>query len=55
MQSTLYRICIRGRVTERLGSALEGMRLEDGATEIALLVKSATSHSFTDSSTGSVT
>ena len=29
----MYRICIRGRVTERLGSALEGMRLEAGATE----------------------
>jgi hypothetical protein len=35
MQSTTYRICIRGRVTERLGSALEGMRLEAGATESA--------------------
>ena len=35
MQSTMYRICIRGRVTERLGSALEGMRLESGATESA--------------------
>jgi hypothetical protein len=33
MQPTTYRICIRGRVTERLGSALEGMRLEAGATE----------------------
>ena len=33
MQPTMYRICIRGRVTERLGSALEGMRLEAGATE----------------------
>lgn len=33
MQPTIYRICIRGRVTERLGSALEGMRLEAGATE----------------------
>lgn len=33
MQSTVYRICIRGRLTERLGSALEGMRLEAGATE----------------------
>ena len=35
MQSTMYRICIRGRVTERFGSALEGMRLEVGATESA--------------------
>ena len=33
MQPTTYRICIRGRVTERLGSALEGMRFEAGATE----------------------
>jgi hypothetical protein len=33
MQSTMYRICIRGRLTERLGSALEGMRLEAGASE----------------------
>jgi hypothetical protein len=27
----MYRICIQGRLTERLGSALEGMRLEAGA------------------------
>ena len=33
MQPTTYQICVRGRVTERLGSALEGMRLEPGATE----------------------
>jgi hypothetical protein len=33
VQPTMYRIFIRGRVTERLGSALEGMRLEAGATE----------------------
>lgn len=33
MQSTMYRICIRGRLTERLGSALDGMRLEAGASE----------------------
>ncbi len=33
MQSTMYRICIRGRLTERFGSALEGMRLVPGATE----------------------
>lgn len=32
MQPTMYEICIRGRVTERLGSALEGMRLESGTT-----------------------
>jgi hypothetical protein len=33
VQPTMYRICIRGRVTEPLGSVLEGMRLEAGATE----------------------
>jgi hypothetical protein len=33
MQPTMYRICIRGRVTERLGSALEGMRLEAGVAD----------------------
>jgi hypothetical protein len=33
VQPTMYRICIRGCVTERLGSALEGMRLEAGASE----------------------
>lgn len=33
MQSMMYRICIRGRVTERLRSALEGMRLEAGTAE----------------------
>lgn len=35
MQRTMYRICIRGRLTERLGTALEGMRLEAGTTETA--------------------
>jgi hypothetical protein len=33
VQPTMYQICIRGCVTERLGSALEGMRFEAGATE----------------------
>ena len=33
MHATMYRICIRGCVTERVGSALEGMRLETGAAE----------------------
>ena len=36
-EPTMYQICIRGRVTERLGSALEGMRLESGATETAFI------------------
>lgn len=31
MQPTMYQICIRGRVTERLGSSLEGMRFEAGS------------------------
>jgi hypothetical protein len=30
VQPTMYWICSRGRMTERLGSALEGMRLEAG-------------------------
>jgi len=33
VQRTVYQICIRGRLTERLGSALEGMRPEAGAAE----------------------
>src|SRR4051812_38110623 len=33
MQATVYRICIRGCLTERIGSALEGMRLETGEDE----------------------
>jgi len=30
MQPTVYRIRVRGRLTERFGSALEGMRLQPG-------------------------
>ncbi len=33
MQATMYRICIRGCVTERIGSAFEGMHLQTGAAE----------------------
>jgi hypothetical protein len=33
VQPTMYQICIRGHLTERLGSALEGMSLKSGATE----------------------
>jgi hypothetical protein len=33
VRPTMYHICVRGRVTERLGSALEGMRLETGTAE----------------------
>lgn len=32
MEPTMYRICVRGRISERLGSALEGMHLEPGTT-----------------------
>jgi hypothetical protein len=35
VQPTMYRICIRGRVSERLGSALEGMCPEVGPTDTA--------------------
>ena len=49
MQPTTYRMCIRGRVTERRGSALEGMRLEAGATETVFTGESVTSQRFTDS------
>ena len=35
MEQTRYRICVRGRVSERLGSALGGMRREAGAIETA--------------------
>jgi hypothetical protein len=37
MQPTVYRICVGGRVTERLGSALEGMRLESGLAESSFI------------------
>ncbi|MGY4646416.1 hypothetical protein ACVWWN_000212 [Mycobacterium sp. URHB0021] len=33
MQATMYRICIRGCISERIGSALEGMHLETGVAE----------------------
>ena len=33
MEPTVYRICVRGRVTERLASAFEGMRLESGVAQ----------------------
>jgi hypothetical protein len=32
MQPTVYRICVEGHVSERLGSALEGMCLRPGPT-----------------------
>jgi hypothetical protein len=33
VEPTMYRICVRGRLTERLGSAFEGMTLEAGAVD----------------------
>jgi hypothetical protein len=35
MHKKLYRISVRGHITERLGSALEGMRLEAGPANSA--------------------
>jgi hypothetical protein len=37
MEPTRYRIAIRGRLTERLGSAFEGLALEPGR-ELTILV-----------------
>jgi hypothetical protein len=39
MRPTVYRIWVRGRLTERLGSALEGMRLEPGNDNSAFIGK----------------
>jgi hypothetical protein len=37
MGPTRYRISVRGRLTERLGSAFDGMALEPGNGETALV------------------
>jgi hypothetical protein len=37
VQPTRYRICVQGRLTERLGSAFEGMSLEPGHSQTALV------------------
>ena len=37
MEPTRYRITVRGRLTERLGSAFEGMALEPGRGHTALV------------------
>ena len=37
MEPTRYRICVRGRLTERLGCAFEGMTLEPGHGQTALV------------------
>ncbi|OBH60696.1 hypothetical protein [Mycobacterium sp. E2479] len=31
MKPTAYQICVRGQLSERFGSALEGMRLQTGS------------------------
>ena len=37
MEPTKYRIMVRGRLTERLGSAFEGLDLEPGMEQTALV------------------
>jgi hypothetical protein len=37
VQPTVYQISVRGRVSQRLGSALDGMRLESGAEETTFI------------------
>jgi hypothetical protein len=37
VEPTRYRICVRGRLTDRLGSAFEGMSLEPGHRQTALV------------------
>ena len=37
MEPTRYRICVRGRLTERLGCAFEGMSLDPGDSQTALV------------------
>lgn len=36
MKPTMYRICVRGRLTERLAVAFEGMRVEAGGACTAI-------------------
>lgn len=37
MKPTMYRICVSGRLSERFGSALDGMRLEHDAAGSAFI------------------
>ena len=37
MKPTKYRICVRGQLTERLGSAFDGMTLEPDTTKTNLV------------------
>jgi hypothetical protein len=37
LEPTVYRICVRGRLTERLAAALEGMTLHAGAVNTVFI------------------
>ena len=37
MEPTIYQICVRGRLTERLSAALEGMTLHAGAVNTVFI------------------
>jgi hypothetical protein len=37
VEPTRYRICVRGQLSERLGSAFEGMSFESGRGQTALV------------------
>lgn len=52
MKPTMYQICVRGRLTERLAAVLEGMTCTLAPSTRCSPAKSKTSRSFTDSSTG---
>ena len=52
LEPSMDRICVRRRLTERLGCAFEAMSVDAPRPKPYLQVKSATSHSFTESPTG---
>ena len=37
MKPTVYRICVRGQLTQRLATAFDGMSLEPGVAHTALI------------------
>ena len=37
MEPTVYRICVRGKLSQRLATAFDGMTLEPGAADTALI------------------
>ena len=37
MEPTVYRICVRGQLTQRLATAFDGMSLEPGVAHTALI------------------